>query len=198
MSVKKNYLVGIMDWTRISDVNAVIAKFATVTLNSSSHMFFLKQPVDSKHISQDVTHFVLKADDEASLKKKLDGLINELDGLNTDYILVDDATNNLIVSIEYAGKLFIKFDNIKIIKEGTFDKINDLKMSRNDYGYCKGFKPKFRPIEGQSIENLEINSEIIYLFADSSENLSKLRDYMSEQILEIDSDFILEFKVFEF
>lgn len=198
MSFKKKYFVGIMDWSRISDVNEVIGKYAGETFKSSSHMFFLKQPVDPSSICQDVTHFVLEADDEDALKAKLDDLIEDLNELDTDYTLFDDATNKPIVSIEFAGKLFIRFDNIKVIKEGTFDKINDLKMSRNEFGYCKGFKPKFRPVEGRSIEDVEINSEIIYLFANSSEDLLKLKDYMYERILEIDSEFILEFKVFEY
>ena len=54
----------------------------------------------------------------------------------------------------------------------------------------------FRPLEGQSIKDLEINPEIIYLISDSSENLLKLRDYVSQKVLEVNSDFELDFKHF--
>ena len=78
----------------------------------------------------------------------------------------------------------------------NFEKIDELKSFNADFGYCKGFKPNFRPIEGNSIEDLNINPEVIYITADSSENLLKLRDFLTDRVKEIDSDLEVEFTWF--
>lgn len=198
MSVKKNYLVGIMDDRRISDVNAIIAKYASLTFEYSSFMFFSKQPIDTEHVTNDITLFQLEADNEGALKKTLNEVIDELNTLNADYVLADDDTKEMIVTIDFVGKIFIKFDNVSAVPVGAFDKINGLKSLTTDFGYCKGFKPQFRPVEGRSIEGVDVNSEIVYLFSDSAENLEKLRQYITRQVLEIEPNFIVEFKVFNF
>lgn len=196
MTVKKNYLVGIMDDTKINEVNDIIATYATMTSQYTSFMFFSKQPIDTQNITNDITLFQLESENEITLNKTLNELINELNELNADYVLGDDDTKELIVTIDHVSKLFIKFDNIKTIKEGTFKKINELKKSRTEYGYCKGFNPEFRPLEGP-VGDKKINNEIMYLISDSSENLSKLTDYISQKVIEIDQDFIIESMVFQ-
>ncbi len=186
-----------MDDTRISEVNAFIAKYATVLSQYTSFLFFLKQPIDTENIVKDITLFQLEDESENALNRKIDRLIEELNGLDVDYVLGDDDTKEVLVTIDHVGKLFIKFDNIKTIQKGTFEKINKVKQSRCEFGYCKGFRPQFRPIEGNSIEDMKVPPEIVYLISDSEENLLKLNDYVSNQILEIDSDFICEFKIFK-
>ena len=73
----------------------------------------------------------------------------------------------------------------------NFDK---LKQSKTEFGYCKGYKPDFRPIESKLIKNVKVEPEKIYLFSDSRENLSKLTDHLSEKIMEIDSN--LEYSLY--
>lgn len=197
MSSKRNFLIGIMDDTKICEVNHILEKYATMTWEYPSYMFFSKQPIDDKHNVNDITLFQLEAENESILDEQLDEIITELNALNGDYVLCDDDTKEMIVAIDHLGKLIIRFDNVKMIPKGTFEKINQLKHLKTEFGYCKGFKPKFRPIEGNSIENLDVNPEIIYLISDCEENLLKLKDHVSEKVLEIDSDFVLDFKIFK-
>ena len=49
-----------------------------------------------------------------------------------------------------------------------------------------------------SIEDIDVEPETIYLFSDSAENLSKLKELIYERIMEIDPDFEIETKSFMF
>lgn len=196
MSVKKSYTVGIMDERKINKINEVISKFAEVTIQSSSHMYFDKQPIDANEVVLDVTFFQLKSDDEKSCDDKLRELIKNLDELNAEYILMDEEDKHMIVTVDYAGYIIVKFDKISFIKPKTYDFIDEIKTMKTDIGYCKGFKPQFRPIKGDLSEVL-VNSEMIYLVSDSSENLKKFKDLISQKLLEFEPDFELEFGVIE-
>lgn len=198
MVVKRNYVLGIINEESIRDINDIILSYSSVTQQSTSHMYFAKQPVDSNNFNMDVTFFQLEDENISLVRKKLTKLIHELDNLNTDYVLRDDETGRMLVIVDFGGKLIIKFDNIDIIKEGTFERINELKQLKTDFGYTKGFVPNFRPVEGKPVKDLFINPEIIYLISDSSENLSKLVDYISKKVKELDSEFAFEFKPFKF
>lgn len=193
MSIKRNYVVGIIKDEDIDKVNEIIFQYAAVSKESSSHMYFVKQPINPNHIVFDVTFFQLQSKNENELNEKLNNLIKDLDSLNTDYVLRDEQSGELLVIVDFGGKLIVKFDKLETIHNGTFKKIDGLKALKTDIGYSKGFKPNFRPIEGNSIENMEVNPEIIYTISDSEENLSKLNEYISRKVLEIDSDFELEF-----
>ena len=136
-----------------------------------------------------------ESESESGLQKKVNDLIADLNKLEGDYALRDDETGELLVTVRYGGQIAVKFDNIKTLEKGTFKKIDEFKSLNTDFGYCKGFKPNFRPIEG-NVENVEIKPEIIYITADSEENLLKLRDYLTDKIKEIDPDFLVEFTCF--
>jgi hypothetical protein len=102
----------------------------------------------------------------------------------------------MLVYVEFVGVLHIRFDSLKIIKPGTYKKIDDLKDLNTDLGICKGFKPDFRPMESKPIENMKISPESIYIYCHSQENLLKLKNLLTEKILEIDSDCKIDFKQF--
>ena len=138
------------------------------------------------------TGLAIKVDNPLEIGNDLIADLNKLDG---DYALRDDETGELLVTVRYGGQIAVKFDNIKTLEKGTFKKIDEFKSFSTDFGYCKGFKPNFRPIEG-NVENVEIKPEIIYITADSEENLLKLRDYLTDKIKEIDPDFLVEFTRF--
>ena len=195
MSVKRNYIVGIINDETIPQFETVLSQYATSIKESSSHMYFGKQPIDSDKISQDVRFFNMESESESGLQKKVNDLIADLNKLEGDYALRDDETGELLVTVRYGGQIAVKFDNIKTLEKGTFKKIDEFKSFSTDFGYCKGFKPNFRPIEG-NVENVEIKPEIIYITADSEENLLKLRDYLTDKIKEIDPDFLVEFTCF--
>ena len=196
MSLKRNYILGIINDKTILEFEGVISKYASMSRASSSHMYFSKQPIDSGEVSQDVIFFQIESENESKLDKKVNDLISDLNELEGDYVLRDGETGEMLVTVRYGGQIVIKFDKLKTIKKGTFEKIDELKRFNADFGYCKGFKPNFRPIEGNSIEDLNINPEVIYITADSSENLIKLRDFLTDKVREIDSCLEVEFTWF--
>lgn len=198
MVVQRNYVLGIINDESIRDINDIILSYSSVTQQSTSHMYFAKQPVDNNKFNMDVTFFQLEDENISLLRKKLTNLVHELDKLDTDYVLRDEESGRMLVIVDYGGKLIIKFDNVDIIKEGTFDRINELKQLKTDFGYTKGFVPNFRPVEGKSIKGILINPEIIYIISHSTEELSKMIDYVSEKIKETDSNLTVEFKPFNF
>lgn len=192
MSIKKSYTVGIMDERKINKINTTISKYADITMKSSSHMYFDKQPINANEVYQDVTFFQMHSDDEDSFDMKLNQLINDLNEISTDYIMMDEETKILIVTIDYGGYIKVKFDKVNYLEPGTYDRLDEIKTLKIDIGYCKGFKPKFRPLCGD-LSDVLVNPEIIYLVSDSSENIEKFRDLVSHKILEINPDFKLEF-----
>ena len=174
----------------IESINRIIRKHADITMESSSHIYFDTQPVSSSDVVQDITFFTISSDDE------LEDLIEELDQLDTDYAIRDEDTGKMIVYVEFVGALDIIFDDLKTIHPGTYKKIDDLKSYKTEFGICKGYKPNFRPMESQSIEDKDIKAESIYMFCHSQENLMKLKEVLTEKVLEIDPDFRLEFRQF--
>ena len=173
MSVKQNFILGVINSSKVSEVNDIISRYAVDVKDTTSHMYFGKQ-----------------------LNKQVENLIDELDELHIDYVLRDNDTGEFLVTVKYGAQVAIKFDNVKFLKPGTFKQIDDLKFINTDFGYCKGFKPNFRPLEGKSTDEIEILPEIIYITSDSEENLLKLRDYISQKALEIDPDLETEFTWF--
>lgn len=197
MVVSSNFSIAIFDNDRISDVNNVVVKYADFLRRSSSHMLFNIEPVNLNEVYEDLSFFTLSSDNENSLNDKLNELIESLDTLDTNYNLRNEDTKEMIVNIHSLVGLDILFKNINMIPEGTYKKIDDLKNKNFKFGYTKGYKPTFRPLESKLIEGVDIQNEIIYLFADSSENMSKLKEELSEKVMEINPDFIIEFRYFE-
>lgn len=196
MSVKRNFVIGIFDEKSTPRFESIVSRYASQYSLSSSHMYFAKQPIDSNEFSDDVIFFNMESENESVFEKKVNDLIGELNGLDVDYILGPDHPGKLLVTLDCGGQIAVKFDNIKTLEKGTFKKIDELKILRTDFGYCKGFKPNFRPIEGNSTENFEIEPEIIYIVSDTEENLFKLRDYVTDRVMEINPDFEVEFTLF--
>ena len=196
MPQKKIYTLGIMDERRIDEINRVVSKYAEITMQSSSHMYFEKQPINANKVVQDVTFFQMDTTDEKSFEKQLKGLINELKELDTDIIIRDEEKKKLIVTVDFGGYIIVKFDKIKLLKPNTYDLIDEIKTMKTENGYCKGFKPKFRPIN-RDLSQVRVNPEIIYLVSDSDENLKIFGNEISERLLEFDPDFELEFGYIE-
>ena len=196
MTVKKNLAAAIMHTERIGDFDEIISQNANITKKSFSHIIFDTQPVNQDEITHDITFFQIEGEDESAVEEKLNSLIEKLDELHSDYTLRDEDRGKMIVALDFVGMLKINFDNIKIIEKGTYKKIDDLKHTETEFGYCKGYKPDFRPIEGNPIENAKIEPEKIFLFSDSRENITKLSDYLTEKVMEIDSSFEVEYIAF--
>ena len=196
MTIKRKYVIGIINAEKISEVNNILHKYASLTKESSSHMFLMKQQIDTSKVSQDVTMFTMESESDEKMDEKVKDLIDELEGLNTEYVLRDDETGKLLVTVGYGGQISIKFDHVESIPKGTFEKIDELKSLHTDFGYCKGFKPNFRPLEGVSVVDLEIEPEIIYIVADSEENLFKFRDYVIQKVMEINPTLKTKFTLF--
>ena len=196
MAVKKNYAITNLETEKIPDVNIIIRKYATVSFRSSSHVYFDMEPVNNE-IIEDMTFFKLEAEDESSLDEKFKELTNEIDQIISNYAIRDENTGEMLVYLKFVGELSIKFDNMNFIKEGTYEKIDELKNFKSEFGICRGYKPNFRLMEGQYYENLNNKPEGIYLLCRSQENLMQLKELLSEKIMEIDSDFVIEFTQFD-
>lgn len=194
MSIKENFSVSILDFDKITDMNNIILKYADITMQSSSYLIFDKQPLNTNEPPKDFTIFQLTAKDKTSLNKKLNEMIKNLDQLGADYALRNQDTGEMLVYVKFVGILRIKFDKMKTIKKGTYKKIDELKDLNTEFGICKGYMPDFRPIESQPIENVNIKPESIYIYCHSQENLMKLKDILTEKIMEIDSDLEIDFK----
>ena len=106
-------------------------------------------------------------------------------------------TGKFYTTIESVGAIKISLENLKTIPKGTYKQIDQWKNVITEYGYCKGYKPLFRPIEGILIEDLEVKEEIIYLFSTPAENMAKLIDYISEKISEINPELKIESVIYK-
>lgn len=188
MSIKRKFSIAIVDSGRIDEVNQIISKHSNLTLRSSSHHLFFISPINEDDIKKDITFFEIESEDESSLNNELDELIKNLDKINAKYSLRDEDTSKMIKSVEIVGAFDIKFDNIKVIKEGTYAKIDEIKNLKTEFGICKGYKPYCRALESKSIENLDIQPESIYLFCDTKEELSNLIDVLTKKVNEIDPE----------
>ena len=196
MAVKKNYAITNLETEKIPDVNIIIRKYATVSFRSSSHIYFDMEPIDSNEIIKDMTFFQLQSEDEKELDEKFKELNNEINQLITNYAIRDEDTGDLLVYLKFVGEISIKFDNLSLIKEGTYKKIDELKNLKTEFGICRGYKPNFRPMEGKVIENINNKSEGIYLLCNSQENLMKLKELLFEKIRKIDPDIDVGFTQF--
>lgn len=197
MVIQRNYIIGIIDHDKIPEVNEVISSYSEVTMESSANLYYARQPVNLGEDVLDATFFQLEAENENSLDKKIEDLFRDLDKLTGDYVIKDEESGKLLSVVDHGGKLLVKFDKLKIIKKGTFKQIDDLKQFKSDFGYTRGFNPSFRPIEERPIENIDVNPEVIYAISDSSENLSKFTEELSKKVMEIDSNFEVEFIPFK-
>lgn len=196
MVVKKNYAITNLETEKINEVNTIIRKYASINFQSSSHVYFDMEPSNSNEVIEDMTFFQLEGEDETGLDEKFKELNEEINQIITNYAIRDENTGELLVYLKYVGEIGIKFDNISIIKKGTYEKIDELKNLKTEYGICRGYKPNFRLMEGQHIENMKNKPEGIYLLCQTQENLMKLKELLTEKIMEIDSDFKIEFTQF--
>lgn len=197
MSVKRRFVITVLDYKRIPDVTHTIIKHADISMKSSTHVYFDVQPTDYAEITEDIIFFEMEADNTSDMDKNIDKLLADLNNLNTDYGMRDEDSGEMIEYVKFVGALYIKFDNLEIIKEGTYKKIDELKHYNSTFGMCKGYSPNFRPIESRPLENMKIKPETIYLFCHSQEDLMSLKEELSEKILKIEPAFKLDFKQFE-
>ena len=195
MVISKNFSITIMDPEKISDVNKIIIKYSISSSQSSADALYDIRPINLDELVQDITFFKMACESETALNNQINEMIEELNKIEVDYTLRNEDTEELLVWIKSVGTMNIEFEKIKIIEKGTYEKIDELKNAKTEFGYCKGYKPPFRPIEGNLIENVNIMSEPLFMFSDSRENLLKLKDYLSEKVMEINPNFELEFRI---
>lgn len=196
MVIKRNLAIAVMNNESINEFERILYKYANSIKKSHSHIVFNAKPVTPEDIAYDLIFFQLEGESESVLDKKINKILEELNELDSDYTLRDEDNRKMIVALDFVGMLIIKFDNIDCIKKGTYKKIDGLKQIKEEFGYCKGYKPDFRPMEGKLIENVKIQPEKIFLFSDSKENILKLKDWLSEKVIEIDSNLKVEFMPF--
>lgn len=198
MSITKNYAIAILDNENIGNISKIICKYGAITLESSSHIQFDTQPVNPNENNKDIIYFRFDYENESLSDEKLKNLIDELNEETEYYILRDEGAGKILVIPEFVCALDIKFDNIKLIKEGTYKKIDELKLLKTEFGTCKGFKPNFRPLESNPIGNITIKTENIYLFCNTQEDFDQLKELLSKRVMEIDSNLKVEYRELPF
>ena len=198
MALKRKFSLAVIDSEKIDEINEIVKKYAISFKQYSSYHYFKVNPANLDDYLLDITFFQLESENRSGLDKRLKEMIETINQLNTIYAIRDEESREMIVAIDYISELHIKFDHLKIIKKNTYKKIDELKHVKTEFGICKSYNPNFRPLENKPLENVEIKHEIIYLFSKSEENFSKLKTMISEKIMEIDSDFEIEFKPFVF
>lgn len=198
MVVKKKFSLAIVDIEKIDDINNIIIQYAGYIQQYSTYFYFGIDPIRYDDVCMDITFFELKSESESSLEKKLNDLIEAVNQLDTLYAIRDEGTHDMVLKIEHVIALDIKFDNVKFIKEGMYGEIDSINHLKTEFGICKNYNANYRPVENMSVENKLVEPETIYLFSDSAENLSKLKALVSEKIMKIDPDFVIELKPFRF
>ena len=123
----------------------------------------------------------------------VDDLIKDLKML-CKYVTFKDIDSKKI--LQYIGTLIISFVNIKYLKPGTLKKLDEIKVLKTEFGYCKGNKPFMRPMETSHLINSGY-SELIYLISDSIDNIIDLELLVENKVLEIDPNFKVEFRLFD-
>lgn len=191
------YSIVIFNHDKISEVNKIILRYSENITQSSSHVLFNIEPINITDVVEDLSFFKITSENENSLNNTISAMIEELNTVDTDFSIWNEDTEDIFTTIEHLGALDIKFDKISTIKKGTYKKIDELKTVKTEFGYCKGYKPNFRPLEEKLIESVDVPIETIYLFSKTPENYSKLEDYLSEKIMQIDSDLELGTRIFK-
>lgn len=197
MAVINKYAIATFDHDKISEIDEIILKYYENITKSSSHILFDIKPINPTDVVEDLTFFRIIAETESEANDIFNKMVEELNTVDTDYSIWNKETKDVFTTINHIGALDIKFDKIQTIKKGTYKSIDELKNMRTEFGYCKGYKPSFRPLEERQIEGLEVPKESIYLFSKTSEEYSKLTDFLSEKIMAINPDFELETRIFK-
>ena len=198
MVVKRKFSVGIVDIDKIEEINNIILKYASSIEQHSTYDYFNRRPMSGEDFNMDVTLFYLEVENESERDKIINDLVEELNQLNTLYAIRDEDTGEIVLIVENVIALEIKFDNVKFINEGTYEKIDALNHLKTEFGICKIYNPRFRSVENISIENKTLEPETVYLFSESAEDLSNLITLISQKVMEIDSNIEIETKPFVF
>lgn len=196
MAITHKYSIATYDPDKISEIDKIILKYSENITKSSSHVLFNIEPINLNDVVEDLTFFRITSENESKAKEKYNEMLKELNTVDTDFSIRDEESGEIFATINHVGALDIKFDKMHSIKKGTYKIIDELKNIKTEFGYCKGYKPNFRLLEGKEIESVDVPKETIYLFAKSSEEYSKLTDYLSDIIMEFDSDLELESRIF--
>ena len=196
MTVSKKFSIVILNLEKLPETSKIIAEISESYNQSSSHMLFNVEPAKPEDITKDLTFFRIGAENDDEVNEKLKEHMDNLNKIDADYSIRNEETGELISTINSAGSLAIKFDNIKTSPNELYEKIDELKNIKTEFGYCKGYKPQFRPAESNSSKDVFIATEKIYLLSKTYEDLLKQKELMSEKIMEIDCDLEIEFKVF--
>ena len=78
----------------------------------------------------------------------------------------------------------------------TLKQLDKIKVLKTEFGYCKGNKPFIRPMETTHLMDVGY-SELIYLISDSVDHIIDLKLLVENKLLEIDSNFKVEFRLFD-
>ena len=182
MNTKNEIIIEITDMTKYEEINPIIAKHCEFQMGGPIEL-------DAQGISsgdwrpeQGIYKFIEN--------HSVGDLIHDLKML-CKYVVFKDIDSRKI--LPYIGTLIIHFDNIDYLKADTIEKIDKLKDLKTEWGYCMGKKPLIGPMVATSSRFLDY-SEHIQIISDYFNNFIELKNYVENKVLEIDSNFKIEFK----
>lgn len=183
MYKKNKIIIEIDDMDKFAEIIPIVKRNCELQMGGSGDF-----DIQGKANNDNRAKFgIYKFDENHTLKE----LINELGEL-CKYVTFKDIDSKEV--LQYIGRIIISFDKIESIKFGTFDKLDELKVLKTEFGYCKGYKPNIRLMEGTYAVNMRY-SESIYLISDSLDNLIKLDSIIENKLLKFDSNFELDFEL---
>ena len=189
MKKKNEIIIEIDDMEKYDEIYSIITRYCESYF--SGHKDVYKEfrngnyNNDLKNENYKREFSIYKFDENQTFKD----LINDLGELCKYVTFIDPDSKDVL---QYIGRLTISFDKIKSVKIGTHDKIDELRILKTEFGYCKGQKPDIRILETSYAVNMGY-SEIIYLVSDSLDNLVKLDLLLEKELVDFDSNFEFEF-----
>lgn len=185
MYKKNKLIIEIDDMDKFNETMAIVTRHCELQMGRSGDFDIQGKSNNDNKVKFGIYKFYEK--------HTLKDLINELGELSK-YLTFKDVDSKEI--LPYIGRIIISFDKIESIKVGTYDKLDELKVLKTEFGYCKGYKPNIRLMEATYAVNMGY-SEVIYLVSDSLENLIKLDSIIENKLLTFDSDFELNFELID-
>lgn len=191
MYKKNKIIIEIDDMTKFNEINTIITKHCELEMGGPKD-FDIPGNSNADYRAESGLYKIVE-------NHTFNDLIKELGPL-CKYITFKDVDSKEV--LQYIGKLIIRFDKIKHLKVGTYDKINEFNGLKNELGCCKkqDLNPNGvigpKPLEGTDARFMSY-SEVLILVSESLDNLVKLDLLIENKLLEFDSNFELNFELFD-
>ena len=185
MYAKNEIIIEINDMSKYDEISTIINRYCKLQSGELNDLGSLEK--DNKDYIPEFGIYKFKEGHNVK------DLIKDLKML-CKYITFKDRDSKKI--LQYIGTLIISFEDIKFLQPDTLKQLDKIKVLKTEFGYCKGNKPFIRPMETTHLMDVGY-SELIYLISDSVDHIIDLKLLVENKLLEIDSNFKVEFRLFD-